>query len=135
MILSILFWFSSGQIIAPPNHFLTLSWRRPLSYRNLSIDLLCKSMDRFLYDNGSVMKELIWQGVICASFSEMFRYLLNGWSPIFVFEFTDSKYLEQTAVFRFHYLLALMFIDLEYAASSLKSHLLLFKWEHFQYLK
>ena len=32
--------------------FLTLSWRRPLSYRNQSIDLLCKLMDWFLYDNG-----------------------------------------------------------------------------------
>ena len=32
--------------------YLTLSWRRPLSYRNQSIDLLCKSMDWFLYDNG-----------------------------------------------------------------------------------
>ena len=36
--------------------FLTLSWRGPLSYRNQSIDLqsidlLCKSMDWFLYDN------------------------------------------------------------------------------------
>ena len=31
---------------------LTLSWRRPLSYRNQSIDLLCKAMDWFLYDNG-----------------------------------------------------------------------------------
>ena len=31
---------------------LTLSWRRPLSYNNQSIDLLCKSMDWFLYDNG-----------------------------------------------------------------------------------
>ena len=31
---------------------LTLSWRRPLSYRDQSIDLLCKSMDWFLYDNG-----------------------------------------------------------------------------------
>ena len=35
--------------------FWTLSRRRPLSYRNQSIDLLCKSMDWldwFLYDNG-----------------------------------------------------------------------------------
>ena len=32
--------------------FLTLSWRRPLSYRNQSIDLQSKSMDWFLYDNG-----------------------------------------------------------------------------------
>ena len=29
---------------------LTLSWQRSLSYRNQSIKLLCKSMDRFLYD-------------------------------------------------------------------------------------
>ena len=32
--------------------FLTLSWRRPLSYRNQSSDLLFKLMDWFLYDNG-----------------------------------------------------------------------------------
>ena len=31
---------------------LTLSWWRPLSYRNQSIDLWIKSMDWFLYDNG-----------------------------------------------------------------------------------
>ena len=31
---------------------LTLLWRRPLSYRNQSIDLLRKSIDWFLYDNG-----------------------------------------------------------------------------------
>ena len=31
---------------------LTLSWRKPLSYRNQSIDLLYKSIDWFLYDNG-----------------------------------------------------------------------------------
>ena len=29
-----------------------ITWRRPLSYRNQSIDLLRKSMDWFLYDNG-----------------------------------------------------------------------------------
>ena len=32
-------------------YFLTLSWRRPLSYRNQCIDLLRKSMVWFLYDN------------------------------------------------------------------------------------
>ena len=32
--------------------FLTLSWRRPLSYRNHSTDLQSKSMGWFLYDNG-----------------------------------------------------------------------------------
>ena len=31
---------------------LTLSWLRPLSYRTQSIDLLRKSMDWFLFDNG-----------------------------------------------------------------------------------
>ena len=31
---------------------LTLSWRRPLSHRNQSIDLRKKSMDWFLHDNG-----------------------------------------------------------------------------------
>ena len=31
---------------------LNLSWRRPISYRNQFIDLLCKSMDWFLYDIG-----------------------------------------------------------------------------------
>ena len=31
---------------------LTLSWRRPLSYRNQAIDLLRKLWDWFLYDNG-----------------------------------------------------------------------------------
>ena len=30
---------------------LTLSWRRLLSSKNQSIDLQCKSMDWFLYDN------------------------------------------------------------------------------------
>ena len=30
---------------------LTLSWRRPLLYRNPSMDLQSKSMDWFLYDN------------------------------------------------------------------------------------
>ena len=33
-------------------YYLTLSWRRPMSDRNQSIDLLRKSMDWFLYDIG-----------------------------------------------------------------------------------
>ena len=32
--------------------YLTVSWRRPLSYKNQSFYLLRKSMDWFLYDNG-----------------------------------------------------------------------------------
>ena len=41
-----------GKFADIAKFYLTLSWRRPLSYRNQSIDLLCKSMDWFLYDNG-----------------------------------------------------------------------------------
>ena len=37
-----------------PEFSLILSWRRPLSYSNQSIDLLYKSMDWFLYDNDLV---------------------------------------------------------------------------------
>ena len=33
----------------------------PLISRNQSIDLLCKSMDWFLYDRDSVMKELMFE--------------------------------------------------------------------------
>ena len=33
-------------------------WWRSLSYRNQSIDLLCKSLDWFLYNRDPVMKEL-----------------------------------------------------------------------------
>ena len=43
---------------------LTRSWRRPLSYRNKSIDLLCKSMDWFLYDN-SLRHERVKQETLC----------------------------------------------------------------------
>ena len=42
---------------------LTLSRLTPLSYRNQSIDLLCKSMDWFLYDNG-LRHERVKLGVI-----------------------------------------------------------------------
>ena len=48
-------WTASFKI---NNTSLTLSWRRSLSYRNQSTDLLCKSVDWFLYGNGLVMKEL-----------------------------------------------------------------------------
>ena len=45
-------WFITEiDLFVRPN-LLTLSWRRPLSYRKHSIDLLCKSLDWFLSDNG-----------------------------------------------------------------------------------
>ena len=40
-----------GMLEKKDKESLTLSWRRPISYKNQSIDLLCKSMDWFLYDN------------------------------------------------------------------------------------
>ena len=44
---------SSLKMMKRDSYFnLTFSWRRPLSYKNQSIDLFCKSMDWFLYDNG-----------------------------------------------------------------------------------
>ena len=54
------------------NNSLTLSWRRPLSYWNQSINLLCKSMDWFLYDNGprhERVKLSDSQSMLCMSFS------------------------------------------------------------------
>ena len=62
IIYSVLFFFTFSCFIVNSSylHFqnywlcktsLTHSWRRPLSYRNQSIDLFCKSMDWFLYDN------------------------------------------------------------------------------------
>ena len=47
---------SEKLITFHPPHLkkLTLSWRRPLSYRNPSIDLLCKSMGWLSYRNQSI---------------------------------------------------------------------------------
>ena len=39
-------------VVHQERHRLTLSRRRPISYRNQSIDLQSKSMDCFLYDIG-----------------------------------------------------------------------------------
>ena len=55
-ILRELFWplwqFSKIGLVLNRLKCLTLSWRRPLSYRNQFIDLQRKSVDWFLYDNG-----------------------------------------------------------------------------------
>ena len=47
-------WHSSKEQI------LALSWRRPLSYRNQSINLQSKSMECFLYDNGFRHERVNW---------------------------------------------------------------------------
>ena len=44
-------WWNNMHNQYASNFSLTLSWQRPL-YRNQSIDLLCKSVDWFLHDNG-----------------------------------------------------------------------------------
>ena len=49
------------------NDRLTLSWRRPISYRNQSIDLRSKSMDWFLYDI-SLRHEKV-------------KFVLQSWNP------------------------------------------------------
>ena len=48
----ILIVFQTLHGVSQQNPYLTLSWRRPLSYRNQSINLLHKSIDWLLYDNG-----------------------------------------------------------------------------------
>ena len=53
-------WFSSFK------KWLTHSWRRPISYRIQSIDLLRNSMDWFLYVSASVMK---WWSRTCSAWS------------------------------------------------------------------
>ena len=55
-------WVTFGQYDANP-HELTLLWRRPLSYRNQSIDLQSKSIDWFPHDSGlrhEIVKHTFW---------------------------------------------------------------------------
>ena len=47
-----LFFYKHQRLGSNAESCLTLSRRRPISHRNQSIDLLCKSMDWFLYDIG-----------------------------------------------------------------------------------
>ena len=61
------------EIIRIYSDSLTLSWRRPLSYRNQSIDLRSKSMDWFLCDNSlhhervqGFSEQLFW--ILCLRF-------------------------------------------------------------------
>ena len=52
------------------NILLTLSWRKSFPYRNQSIDLLCKSMEWFLYDRDIVVDQ-------AKKLFQMFRCALN----------------------------------------------------------
>ena len=53
-------------------HRLTLSWGRPISYRNQSIDLRSKSVDWFLYDIGVRHERVKWFLCLIAS---IWRYV------------------------------------------------------------
>ena len=61
--------------------FLTLSWRRPLSYWKQSIDLLCKSIDWFLYDNG-LRHERVKNRLNQISFSYRNSFNIMVWGSI-----------------------------------------------------
>ena len=69
---------------------LTLSWRRPLSYRNQSIDLVCKSMGWFLYDNGlrhervkPVFNSVLWLFCLSGNLFD-FLFLVDLFRNIFI---------------------------------------------------
>ena len=66
---------------------LTLPWRRPISYRNQSIDLRGKSMDWFLYDIG-VRHERFKQFEITYEYKQqakrLFKSKWNEWKVIWI---------------------------------------------------
>ena len=78
---------------------LTLSWRRPLSYRNQSIDLPSKSMDWFLYETASVMKGLnldnkkpfFGRSPYLVTASVYIRQVSKRWLKVFVSSTTTKK--------------------------------------------
>ena len=62
-----------------------LSWRRPLSYRNQHTDLLCKSIDWFLYD-----RDLRYERISCLhyhdkAFNWQNSFLLKSWFQVCFF--------------------------------------------------
>ena len=79
--LSILYTFDQCFAISENNkNHLTLSWRRPISYRNQSIDLRSKPMDWFLYDNGlrheKVKHSLFKHKIVVVSTFLVFSWLI-----------------------------------------------------------
>ena len=76
---------------------LTLSWRRPLSYRSQSIDLLRKLMDWFLYDTG-IRHERVksWWRLSVFSLISLFKSQFTKFSPISSRAFISSFKLSLT---------------------------------------
>ena len=68
---------------------LPLSWRRPLSYRNQSVDLFRKSMGWFLYDNGLCHERVKSNYGLCYTFSAWYLTFIacenhrDGWEQEF----------------------------------------------------
>ena len=71
---------------------LTLSRRRPLSYRNQSIDLLRKSMDWFLLITASVLKGLIEMEIQWKSLVEKVQWKSSLLSNLFLVRIRDRGY-------------------------------------------
>ena len=71
---------------------LTLSRRRPLSYRNQSTDLLRKSMDRFLMITASVLKGLIEMEIQWKSLVEKVQWKSSLLSNLFLLRIRDRGY-------------------------------------------
>ena len=66
---------------------LTLSRRRPLSYRNQSTDLRSKSMDWFLYDNGLRLESVQQKIFIVSNWLSHLQQL--------IFTFSEWFYIQQ----------------------------------------
>ena len=86
---------------------LTLSWRRPLSYRNQSIDLLPKSMDWSLYDNG-FRHERVKDALLacfCTHFFSFFKPKNNKTTSTYYFVmFIKNEKILNKIFFYLHYL-------------------------------
>ena len=74
---------------------LTLSWWRPLSYRNQSIDLQSISMDWFLYDNGLRHERVEIHDVVITEWAKfdlewsIFSKVRASQPPYFYYQFWD----------------------------------------------
>ena len=90
------FKFQSFKLSNLSKYSLTLSWRRPLSYRYQSIDLLRKSMNWFLYDNGlrhERVKEVLYNKSLSMKFLDLKGLKTVDHRVIFsVLEVKRSKY-------------------------------------------
>ena len=69
-----LFWLHKKANFQLRISLLTLLWRRPLSYRNQSIDLLCKSQDWFLYDRNLLLERVKGLFPDLKSFLQIFKF-------------------------------------------------------------